>query len=290
LKKEYYFLLPEKASLEKGSKENKSSSVMTALAEAIKLIGVKSGINISFTFSDEDEIRRVGSVKFAKKRIGKDIDFAVLMPSLYVYLKDKGVPIEPLVTYTVDNKKTDHVCLYVRKSDGLKDINDLKGKKLMDNKAIEGAPSVEEILYEQGITAPKEKFFDIVGGKQRLLDMAYSVVFRNADAFAAAGVQMKLSSGQDARFKELEPLVCTKEFTNLVIVYYNKTDPALIETLRTNFSKMHKGKEFQSVKLLFVALNGHFVPVDDSEYESWRDYYKRALKKGWMKKADLYDH
>jgi ABC-type phosphate/phosphonate transport system substrate-binding protein len=286
-KKVYGFLIPTKSSV--ATKNKQSNGMLGALEKAITLSGQKAGIEFKFIFADPNEIMKTGVAAFAKKHMGKDIDFALLTPILYVHLKDHGLPISPFVTYTMDKKKTDKVCLWVRKADNLKSLTDLKGKSLLENASLRGIPEADEILYENGINVPSSKYFKIIGVKQNLADSAYALIFRKTDAIVASGIESRFLISADARFKEIAPLICTKPYTNPLLVYNNKVDPALVAKLRDIWTTMHKDKDFGEVKFLFYAIKGNFTPVEDSEYNSWREYYKLALKKGWMTKADVYE-
>ncbi len=286
-KRRYTFMLPTRDSAEREDKQ--TSGFTEAIRDSVVQLGKKSDVDVAYQYANEDEIRATGAVKYARKKVGKGLDFAVLTPLLYIHLKENGIKISPLATYTVNKKKTDKICIYVRKSDGLKGLNDLKGKPVLDNYAISGLPSYDEILYENGINTPKEKYFRIVAEKSRENDLAYALTFKKVDAFVLSGIEYKFLPKDEKRFKDIIPLVCTKEFTNPPVVHYNGIAPEDLEKVKSVWLNMHKDKDFKKISFMFYAINGHFVPASAADYQPWVEYYRMGMKKGWISKHDLYE-
>ncbi|MFH1539905.1 MAG: PhnD/SsuA/transferrin family substrate-binding protein [bacterium] len=294
IKEKYSFFLPTKQSLDGRSyrsSEAKSTDPVMILLEAFERMGEKAGVEFVFEYTDNDAQKTIlekGLIEYAKVKL-KDTDFSILVPSIYIHLRDHGIKISPLATYTVDKKKTDNYCIYVRKSDGLKKLEDLKGAPVLDNWHVSEneLPGYDQILFERGYDTPKGEYFNILGGKSNPADLAYALLFNKADAFVMAGTDMKFLKLRDKRFKEIVPLSCTEGYANPLIACRDGINPELIKSLKKILATMHKDPYFENVRLLFYTINGRFVPVEDSDYDAWREFRKRGLEKGWFTKESL---
>jgi len=91
-----------------------------------------------------------------KSSKSKEDDFS-FMPSMTYVENQKRVNeiAHPLATITIDNKTHSEACFYVRKSDAITNVSQLKGKKWGGNILYHS----KLIMHENGFDMPVDKFF-----------------------------------------------------------------------------------------------------------------------------------
>ena len=212
-----------------------------------------------------------------------EADFSIMGPWEYVDGLEKGMPVKPLAALSMDSKKTFRYCLYVNSGVAGKagTVKGMKGKTVAESCPAEG---LQQILFENGIETPNDKFF---ANKIQtpLASALYSLVLKEADTVCMNDGYFKFSRSMDKRFSGISELYCTKEsYGSSLIVYREGIDPGVLKRLKAVLLKMHKDKDFGEIKFLLIAVNGRFVEIEDSDYNSFRALLKRAREKGWTRK------
>ncbi|MFA6449983.1 MAG: PhnD/SsuA/transferrin family substrate-binding protein [bacterium] len=256
----------------------KSKSQMQVFAEEIaKALGNVIGGDIkldSTSLAEEDFMRYAVSGMVSKK-----IDIAGFSSDWYAkFTPQMREKFPPLLGLLVNGKKNMNYCIYVRKEDGIKSVDQLKGKKA----TTYTYKDMRYLLYKDGIDQPLEKFFGKVTYKLGVApEFMADLVDKKIDAFATWDFLVDTARGADPRFKTIQPIACNEYAMNSFMIYRNDLAPDDISKLQKAALNWEKDKRFNSVKFFFVAIKGGVFIPKPQDFELTYAVDKLIESKGW---------
>ncbi|HOX28743.1 MAG TPA: PhnD/SsuA/transferrin family substrate-binding protein [bacterium] len=184
----------------------------------------------------------------------------------------------PLLVLVINGKKNTNYCLYVRKSDGITKVDQLRGKRL----STYVYKDVRYLLYKAGIDQPLEKFFGEVLYQTVLpLDLMKMLTDEKIDAFVSSDYQVDLSRGIDPAFKNIVPVQCAEYTLNPFFLYSKDLDPEVVDKVKKAMVSWKTDKRFQKLKLFFVAIKGGVSDVKPEDLNTSIEVDKLIVSKGW---------
>jgi ABC-type phosphate/phosphonate transport system substrate-binding protein len=260
------------------SVSGKSKSQMTVFAEEIaKALSEVIGepINLQTTNLAEEDFMKFAVAGLASKKIdvaGFNADwYAKFSPQM----REK---FPPLLGLLVNGKKSMNYCYYVRKEDGIKSIEQLKGKTLVTYTYRDP----RYLLYKAGIDQPLEKYFgkvlyEIGVAPEYMKDLVEGKV----DTFVSWDFLVDTARGVDPRFKNIQQLACKEYGLNSFMIYRGDLDHATIEKLQKAALNWDKDSHFKNVKFFFVAIKGGVFIPQSSDFDLSYAIDKLSVDRGW---------
>ena len=193
----YSIVLPVPKTLTMGSFAEIFKSMDKAIEENA---GFKNNITI-YEYSYTDDPYTVVLDKMNKN----EVDFTLVPPMEYlIYLLKKKSNSYPLVTINMFGKPTFQACAYVRKSDNLTGMEQLRGKIWG---GARGFRMTRYLLYLKKIDLPLNKFFKstIFMPDDTITDMFNALLSKKIDSFSAPDFQVKMAVNSDKKFKDIVP-------------------------------------------------------------------------------------
>ena len=266
----------------------KSKSQMQVFSEEItkaleKVVGVP--IKLQTTNLAEEEF-----IKYAiSGLVSKQIDVSGFSADWYVSLSPQmREKFPPLLAIMVNGKKNMNYCYYVRKSDNIKSLNQLRGKTFATYTYIDS----RYLLYKAGIDEPLDKFFGKMVYRLTVApELMKDLVDKKIDTFDTWDFSVETARNVDPKFKDIQPLGCREYGMNVFMIYRNDLDSATIDKLRKAALNWKKDPRFNNVKIFFVAIKGGvFIPAEKdfelsfdvnklAEDRHWKDERKAFIKK-----------
>ncbi len=256
----------------------KSKSQMQVFAEEItKALSQVAGAPIELqttNLAEEDYM------KFAiSNLVSKKIDVAGFSADWYAGLSPQmREKFPPLMGIMVNGKKNMNYCYYVRKSDNIKSIDQLRGKTFSTYTYIDG----RYLLYKAGIDEPLDKFFGkVVYNLGVAPEYMKALVDKKIDTFDTWDFMVETARSVDPKFKDIVPLACNEFGMNSFMIYRKDLDPAVIDKLRKAALNWKKDPRFSNVKMFFVAVKGDvFVPTE-KDFQLSYDVDKLSTTRKW---------
>ncbi len=282
-KKQLYFFLPVK-----------STAVFKQIEDMWSKVGEKIGKPI--------EVMTTKDLPFEKptlrqtldwlKTLDEDhqIDISVVTVMTMFRLEEEGMAFMPLATFQIDKKKYDRSCLFVRKDSPYLQIKEpadrlaaMKGKTIGYGHSAKSNPVGEMLLFDYDIIQSAEEYFNIPGWFGSVEGRMEELMAGDIEAFIALKIDMKFATNKDKGFqKEIVPLVCSDEYTNMPMILRSDMDRGTMYKLRDIMLNIHKDRDFPQLQFIFYAINGHFVPVKPEDYVKYRRIYDFGRKEGWI--------
>lgn len=247
------------------------------------------------------ELKFYPAPKFLFKALGDgSVDLSSFNVAGYLVAKEHAVPVKPFVTLGTKEKKGNTWCIYVHKDSGIKSISQLQGKRFVHDFPLflsrkDALPPkggyiywvvIKKLLWKNSVKKPFMEFFK----EFRVLhvpweSVAYSVLLRKFDAFAAPDYDIKSLIAYDKGFSDLVPLqTCLELPAGHVFVHRKDLNPQVVETIKKLFLLPPKTKNVEAMKKGLPELK--LYPVREEDYALYFTWLKEAEQKGWLKEFD----
>ncbi len=252
-----------------------------------KALAEKTGYSI-VVGSDEGLGDDSGDVIKSMKSVFKNrgMDFMFMNPYLFVKLRNAGVGIHALLTWTMGGKKHDRGCLYVPEKSSFTALEELIGKKVIVVNTND-MEMLNYLLYERGVVPPdKEKQFDFdysctASSETNVENAAYVVDSGLAAAAFFKESDLRLLRMRDARLARLKSVACTSPMLNFPIVYREGVPEDVVDKVKQALLKAHKDPAFRELRVYILALDAKFVPITDKDYDAWTRFIETTERYGW---------
>lgn len=211
----------------------------------------------------------------------KQADFTYI-PSM-TYVENQAAidaVAKPLFTVSIDNKTNSQVCFYVRKSDGINSVGQLKGKKWGGNILYH----TRLALYGNGYDMPADKFFSSLTyyTESNMNAWFNALLTGKIDTFVHLPSTMRMMMNSDNGAGKIASVGCVENDYNWIFFGRNDIPDEYLNKLRTVLFKAHKDKDFKEFGFVFTMLRGHFVPFYDKDLNKTREI-SGLIKKGHWK-------
>lgn len=269
----------EKETLVMAAVPAESSQSLQSDFEAIaKLLEKETGVKVEFqTASDYAAV-------IEGQRAGK-IDIASYGPFSYVIAKDSGIPLEAIASPTSDESKKPayNSLAYVKKGSDIKDLKDLKGKKVcfVDPGSTSGYLVPTKGLMDAGLDPKKDIQPVMAGGHDASLitlnDGGCDVAFAHDTMLNTLETSGQVPAGA------LESIWKSDPITEDPIAVNTETVPAeLVEKVKTAIqTKANKPALIEAgictdeeSCVLPEEIEWGYLPVTDADFDSIRDICK----------------
>jgi ABC-type phosphate/phosphonate transport system substrate-binding protein len=216
-----------------------------------------------------------------------DVDFVMVTPVDYLmYLMKKKSNAFPLFTFTMFGKPTYQACVYVRKSDNLTGMEQLRGK-------IWGGTRMRMtryMMYLKTIDLPLNKFFKtlIFIPDDNITDLFTALLGKKIDTFSAPDYQVKMVINTDKKFKDIAPLFCSDYDHNWIILHRKGIPEEDLRKIKNVFLTADKNPEFAQFKFILTAVKGKFAPVDLNNLKVSKKIAELTLKNGWRNEEQAF--
>lgn len=229
----------------------------------------------------------------------KTADISAMYLSVFLSAKNLGIPVKPFLSYSSSGEKTFKYCVYTHKGSGIKNIQQLKGKRFVteypyvNSKKDALLPKesyiywviVKKILAQNGVHEPFAKFFKEFWVLPVPDDsVVYSVMLKRFDATYTSNAYLQTLINYDKGFSDLIPLSCMEMPAPPPLVQRMDLDADIAAKIRDyalHPPKTKMGKELQGE---FKGIK--FIPVEEKDYALYFQWLKEAEKKGWNKEFD----
>lgn len=272
-KKEYKVLLPSTYNI-----SGKSKNQMQAFTEEIiKAISDIVGAEITLTISQYNEEMYIKEAM--TKLLNKEVEFVGFSGDWYSKFNEnsrKRFPVFFALVYK--NNINQHYCFYVRKSDNIKTVEDLRGKKF-------GGYIFKDaryLLYKAGVDEPLYDFFgDFSVRTVPFVEFMTDLVDKKIDTFASWEFNVNTSKEVDKRFKDVVPIACDYYSLNPFVLYRADMDEQVIEKAKSAIYNWKTDKRFEKFKMFFMMIEGGVAPVSEKELKHTLDIEDLVQKGAW---------
>lgn len=266
---EYVLLLPRINP--GGLSEADMASIIEDMAD---VISEKTGIRLRVEYEDSSNL-------FYRLK-DYSADFAFINGKDYGFYWKGALPVKPLVTYTIDGKKTHRVCLYVSGASGIDDITGLRGGIIdIPNLISEYVYALRGFMEEGGIEQPAPDFFRDFKTVKNPRSVSLGLLVGDIDGAMLRTDQMKYVLQGDSRFDDIRPIQCTMELPNGLIVYRRGINPEVVTKIGGILLKAHNDPAFNKFRFIFMALGSRLVRAVEEDYEPYYDFYRRGHSVEW---------
>jgi ABC-type phosphate/phosphonate transport system substrate-binding protein len=193
----------------------------------------------------------------------KEADLSYLPSMIYAENRAKiDAVARPIATITIENKTHSDVCLYVRKSDNITKVSELKGKKWGGNILYQSRLA----LHDNGFDMPVDKFFSEL---HYYSDADYKVWVQallsgKIDTFAHLPSTMRIVMSSSEGGMKIAPIGCVENDHNWIFFVRRGISDDFVQKLATTLFDAHKDKDFKEFGFVFTMLKGHFAPFQES--------------------------
>ncbi len=237
----------------------------------------------------------------------KKTDFLISQTSIYVNLKQSGLPLTAVATFTPGYKVRE--CVYTNNKLKIKNIKELKGKKaavatsFLKRLAVFPSHDPEERFYQCNLLDQFVLFRSFLNkaGIKTLKDsgIIYSIDYPNVDSKLIAldkglvdsavaddfTVDMWKRAGKP--FKNIDQLVCSEETYLYVFAATDRVSQGMMDKLREAALDLTRegDPEIQKVvsKLNLKVGKAGLIPITDADlkpfFDLWRDSEKNGAEK-----------
>ena len=230
-----------------------------------RYISEKVGLNVEIKI-----LSRYGNI--IDNFISGDLDGA-FFGSFTGALAIKKLGVIPLARPVwLDENSTYYGMIFVRKDSGIKNANDMKGKKFafVDKATTAGWLLPLQFFHSNGIVDYRTWFSEtyFTGTHE---DAIYDVLDKHADIGAAKNTVFYRLLEKDSRIKdELQILATSPKVPSNTLVVSNKLDKSLITKLKNTLQQMEQDKQGQKVLKKFKAIK--FIETTPDDYAPVFEY------------------
>lgn len=228
-----------------------------------------------------------------------EIDAAPLYSFNIAYILDNGGKVMPLASYTLNNEKMLHQCLWQSSKKQTKSLEDVRGKIFIRHDfSIGPFIQMRDLLYDHGIDEPLWKFFDKIIISPNSNSAFMSIVMGDADYYLTPDElenTLKIFMPQVA--DKVNYQICTdKTFGHPMLALNGKTvDQATFDLTKIAFKDFvthtsEYAKENQMAKMLqqYMKIYGvKIVPANEDFYKEEIKLYQKAKKMGWLEETNF---
>lgn len=272
-RKEYKVLLPSTYNI-----SGKSKNQMQAFTEEIiKAISDIVDADITLTISQHNEEMYIKEAM--TKLLNKEVEFVGFSGDWYSKFNEnsrKKFPVFFALVYK--NNINQRYCFYVRKSDKIKTVEDLRGKKF-------GGYIFKDaryLLYKAGVDEPLYDFFgDFSVRTVPFVEFMTDLVDNKIDAFASWEFNVNTSMEVDPRFKNIVPIACDYYALNPFVLYRADMDPTVIEKAKAAIYNWKTDKRFEKFKMFFMMIEGGVAPASEKDLKHTLDIEELVKKGNW---------
>jgi ABC-type phosphate/phosphonate transport system substrate-binding protein len=224
---------------------------------------------LSFRTSTPNIIRTIDELKESIDNESNDL--YVILPTEYLQLEKNNL-IEPIVVPERDNSVFDIFKLIVTKESSIKNLNDLKGKKiLISTSAAQDIPHfwLDHLLSIKGLSK-KEKYFKEIENSEKSLTSILKVYFGQADACIISesnlNLAIELNPQLDSDFTTLE---ISKPIVRAILAQRTFKTEENKKILLDNLLSLNKTTEGKQILMLFKV--DKLIPYKDEFLDSSYD-------------------
>lgn len=229
------------------------------------------------------------------------IDVIQLWPEFAVEINNRGGGYWPWVTFIFNKDPGLSLCLFQRKSDAVKTIGELEGKRFMlFEDEVDPVPLLElrDLLFKNGIDKPLWDFFSSFTLVPEENSMYMAVAMGRADALwyhdDIKYIFKLVSPGMEAK---LVGSFCSEKIYRRPMLALNKktVSKSEAEKLRAdtkdfiaNFRTL--SKKYPKLQALYAYKNMikvDFALADDNNFAADFDLYKRSQANGWLREMEI---
>lgn len=272
-KKTYKVLMPSTYNIS-GKSKNQMMTFTEQIVDVISDI-VDADITLQISPYSEEQYIKDAMTKLMKK----EVDFVGFSGDWYGKFNENSRKKFPIFFgIEFEKKKDSKYCMYVRKSDNIKTVEQLRGKKL-------GGwifKDTRYLLYKAGINEPLQKFFGgFVYKTSPFAVFMEDLVEKRIDTFSSWEFNVKTSLGNDPRFADITSVGCDYYALNPFVLYRGDIDPELIKKAQSAIFNWKKDKRFKSVSGLLYAINGGVVPFTEADMKHTLEIEELVQKGKW---------
>ncbi len=265
----------------------------TMFDEIIKFAQKELNMKISVILkgnSDETMYKENVEEIFNEFKNGKE-GITILTSALsYIEAEEKKIPIKPYLTVGVKGKKEANYCIYVNSEDGIKNISQLKGKKINALNNMYGSLLVlKKILVDNNINTEIDKFFSQQVYYKTEGDALTSLLSGKLGCFYSDDVSTQFAMRTIYDAESIVPLACSKGYTRSGVFGTETKDPQLTNKILEIVQGAHKNPNLKKFSSIFETFGATFVNVTSKDYDAWRELHKEGKKKGWYKEIENWE-
>ncbi len=254
-----------------------SSTIYRELQRFHDIILRDADINIKFNLIDSwKEI-------VARLEAGKT-DVAWLPPYYYMRARmtNSKSKLRPLVIYEGKGSTRSPICIYVRTSDDLSNLDDLLATRVSFPDEA-GWVILNHIFLRDPLMSSNQVEPDKFFTKFRILTRESSAMALIYNAVDAAVLEPIYLDYMDQKQLKISKLACTAPLPNTTIVYRANLDPLMKETMELILTTMHETPELSRFRRFFSANSGLWSTATEKDLEPWKAIYKESVRNGWDK-------
>ncbi len=226
----------------------------------------------------------------------KEADLGAMSVGLFVLARRQNVSIKPLLSVSSAGGKNEKFCVYVHKKSGIKNIQQLQGKRYITDFPL--------FLSRKDVMPPKESYMEWVFLKRMLAaqninkplksffkelkvapipweSVAYSVVLRQYDAFHTYQFNLNSLKSYDKTFSDLAPVACID--ANLGPLVVRKDISAdVVNKLLSFIHNPPQNKETADMLKQWKATKAKIYNITATDFDVYELWLQDAEKKGWV--------
>ena len=199
-------------------------------------------------------------------------DLYVILPTEYIQLKKSDL-IEPIIVPEKNNSVFDIYKLIVTKRSSIKNLKDLKGKKiLIATSAVEDIPHfwLDHLLSVKGLDK-KEKYFKEIENSEKSLTSILKVYFGQADACILSESNLNLAIELNPQLNtDFLTLEVSKPIVKAILAQKTFKTEENKKILLDNLLSLNKTTEGKQILMLFKI--DRLIPYKEEYLESSYDF------------------
>lgn len=271
--KAFKVLLPSTYNIS-GKSKNQMQSFTEEIIKVISDV-VDTDIELSISPYNEEMYIKDAMTKLMKK----EVEFVGFSGDWYSKFNENSRKKFPIF-FALQYKKNinQHYCLYVRKSDNIKTVEQLRGKKF-------GGYIFKDaryLLYKAGIDEPLQNFFSGFSAHTApYVDFMTELVDNKIDVFASWEFNVNTSKEADPRFKDIVPMACDYYSLNPMVLYRGDMDPEIVNKAKAAIYNWEKDKRFEKFRMFFMMIDGGVAEVTEKDLKHTLDIEELVQKGKW---------
>lgn len=215
----------------------------------------------------------------------KTIDFLLVDADTYMGLKAKKIQVKPYLTATLNGKAVIEQCLYARKADGVKKLEELRGKKISGKRF----DVLRKLFIEKGINEQLGDFFDYPAEKFNVEFEPYwaeQMLDDTIDAFFGNSMPFLLYQYVDPEVtKAITPISCMEIEPMWILLARSGIDDATLGKVKNFVVSAHNDEVYKkNYKFYIDAMKIRIVPADggwSAAFSKYEKFLNEAEKQGW---------
>jgi ABC-type phosphate/phosphonate transport system substrate-binding protein len=270
--KTYKFIMPMSAGLSMGS----SGQIVKDIGKALQ---ASTGLKIDMQEKRYNRDANVPAMVIDWVKKG-EADFILASPRDYLTIQKTNKDlIVPSFTIAFFGKPTTTECMYTRKSDGLKTVASVKGKRWGGTGTVQS----RYMLYKNGFNKPMAEYFSSLSfiPDENITNVLSALLNRKIDVFIMQSLQVDMARKADKKYDSVEASNCMEYDHSWLFFYKKGTPPDVVAKVKNAFLNAHKDKNFAQFKFMFAAIQGHFLDYDPAKLKTSQEIFSLSEKYKW---------